>query len=210
MARKERRQQKNKWKNLFYGLLIINVLFVVMILALIFWPVSEVPMSERDSQEAVESSEFTIRTSKQNLNQLVNGYLDQLLIGSDHQYSISLEEDVHLMGELPVFSSTVPLSVHFEPLVQENGDLVLKLNSISIGLLQLPNEKIMSYMEKYLPMPNWVTVHPNEEEVYIAVTEMNLQSNLEVSVEHIDLEANHLSFKLNVPYRSLGIEQMRP
>ncbi|MYL61574.1 DUF2140 family protein, partial [Virgibacillus halodenitrificans] len=152
-------------------------------------------------------SVFVVRTTKNNLNELVNAYIGELN-DSKHQYKIELEEDVHLIGELPVFSSTVPLSVHLEPLVQENGDIILKLKSISVGLLQLPNKKIMEYMGKYLPMPEWVTVNPKEEEIYVAVTDMKIKSNFEVAVEQIDLDANNLAFKIKVPYKTLGIEQV--
>lgn len=205
--RKEVHQSKKiKWKRLFYGLLSVNILFFLIIVALIFWPVSENTFPSNEEQESRESSEFTVRTTKKNLNELINAYIDQALSNTGHEYSISLEEDVHLVGELPVFSSTVPLSVHLEPLVQENGDLILEQRSISLGLLELPNQKIMEYMERYLSMPEWVTISPQDEEIYVAVTEMDLRSNFEVSVEHIDLEANNLAFTIRVPYRTLGID----
>jgi uncharacterized protein YpmS len=199
----------NKWKKLFIGLLAFNIIIVILLLTLVFWPVPEnkIPVTEDASEQA--SSEFVIRTTKQNLNSLVNAYIEKLLGDSKHHYRVSLEDDVHLIGELPVFSSTVPLSVHFEPLVQENGDLILKQRSISVGLLELPNQKIMEYMDKYLPMPEWVTVNPKNQEIYVAVTDMDIQSNFQVAVETIDLEANNLAFKLKVPYETLGIEMLR-
>lgn len=205
--RKEVHQSKKiKWKPLFFGLLSVNLLVFLVIAALIFWPVSENSFPSNEEQEGRESSEFTVRTTKDNLNELVNAYIDQALSNTGHDYRISLEEDVHLIGELPVFSSTVPLSVHLEPLVQENGDLILEQRSISLGLLELPNQKIMEYMQRYLSMPEWVTINPQDEEIYVAVTEMDLQSNFEVSVEHIDLEANNLAFNIRIPYRTLGID----
>lgn len=157
--------------------------------------------------DADDSSEFIVRTTKNNLNDLVNAYLDELLKDTNHQYSVSLEDDVHLLGELPIFSTTVPLSIHLEPFV-EDGNLVLEQKSISVGLLKLPNRKIMEYIKKYLPMPEWVIVNPKEEEIYVAISEMDIKSNFRVSVEHFDLEANNLSFKINVPYKTLGIEKI--
>ncbi|AVR00652.1 hypothetical protein OBCHQ24_17095 [Oceanobacillus iheyensis] len=204
--RKERRKVKSKWKKLFYSLLAINVVVVVILLALIFWPVPDASYPENEATSQDESSEFVVRTTKQNLNDLINAYTDQLLKGTSHHYRIELDEDVHLIGELPVFSATVPLSAHLEPLVQENGDIILKQKSISIGLLELPNQKIMEYIGKYLPMPDWVTVNPKEEEIYVAVTEMDIRSNFEVGVEHIDLEANNLAFRIRIPYQTLGID----
>src|SRR5699024_9317139 len=104
------------------------------------------------------------------------------------------------------FSTTVPLSIHLEPEVQDNGDLVLRQKSISIGLLKLPNKKIMEYLKKYMPTPEWVTIDPKREEIYVAIAEMDIKSNFQVGVEQFNLDENLLSFRINVPYQTLGIE----
>jgi uncharacterized protein YpmS len=202
------KNKKNKWKRNFFALLRINVIVLLIIVLLIFWPVNPntVPFSEHDATH--ESSEFIIRTTKKNLNELINAYMYEYLKDSKHQYRVSLEEDVHLIGELPVFSTTLPIQVHLEPIVQDNGDVILKQKSISLGLMELPNKKIMEYMDKYLPVPKWVSINPEEEEIYVAVTQMEIKSNFRVSVEHMDLEANNLAFKLKVPYETLGIETL--
>ncbi|TRM10846.1 DUF2140 family protein [Lentibacillus cibarius] len=197
---------KNVWKRLFYSLIGVNVLIFAGIAALLFWPVPETDTPEPAKEEKKPGSEFVVRTTKQNVNELVNAYIDKLLEGNNHDYRITLDDDVKLVGELPVFSSSVPVSIYLEPLVQENGDVILKQKSISIGQLQLPNKKIMEYLKKYLPMPKWVTVDPANEEIYVAVTDMHIRSNFRVSVQQFDLEANNLAFKINVPYESLGIE----
>lgn len=200
------KKEKLNWRRMFYTLLTLNIIIVGTLATLLLWPVQDVNIREHEVMQTNVSSEFTIRTTKENLNDLVNAYLDKLLEDTKHHYSISLEDDVHLLGELPVFSSTVPLSVHFEPIVQTNGDVILKQKSISVGLLELPNKKILEYMDQYLPMPDWVIVNPKDEEIYVAVTNMDIKSNFEVSVEHIDLPANYLAFKLRIPYETLGID----
>ncbi|WP_010531507.1 YpmS family protein [Lentibacillus jeotgali] len=201
------KKKRNKWKHFFFWLFGANVLVLLCMLALIFWPVSETETPSPSEENTQDSSEFTVRTSKQNVNELVNAYIEKLLDDTDHQYSVSLDEDVELIGELPVFSSTVPVSVHLEPVVQDNGDVILKQESISIGQLALPNKKIMEYLKKYLPMPEWVTVDPENEEIYVAVTDMEIRSNLNVSVESFDLESNNLAFNIEIPYETLGIEK---
>lgn len=203
---RQKRTINKKWKSLFYILLTINIIVFSTIAILIFWPVSKTEDPAVVDHSDEEGSEFIVRTTKENLNELVNAYMDKFLHDTKHQYSISLEDDVHLQGELPAFSSTVPLSVHLEPIVQDNGDVILKQKSISIGLLELPNKKIMEYIKKYLPMPEWVTVNPEKEEIYVAVTQMDIKSNFKVGIERIDLEANNLAFKIKVPYKTLGIE----
>lgn len=196
----------NKWKRLFSGLLLVNLIVVLIIVTLIFWPVSSKKIQPIEQIDSSESSEFIVRTTKKNLNDLVNAYIEKFQQGTKHEYRVTLEEDVHLEGELPVFSSTVPLSIHLEPLVQENGDIILKQKSISIGLLELPNKTIMEYIRRHLPMPEWVRVIPGDEEIYVAIAEMDIKSNFQVSIEQFDLEANDLAFKIKVPYRTLGID----
>lgn len=205
VERKKARQMK--WKKLFLGLLILNILTLTAILTLIFWPVKPKVINYQEHIISKDSSEFVVRTTKKNLNELVNAYIEKLTEGTRHSYRISLEDDVHLLGELPVFSTTVPLSVHLVPFVQENGDVILKQKSISVGLLQLPNKKIMEYMEKFLPMPKWVTIDAKEEEIYVAVTDMDIKSNFKVAVESLDIEANNLAFRINIPYKTLGIDR---
>lgn len=205
-GRKTRNKNRNKWKRLFYSLITVNIIFWVILLGLILWPVPKTEINPHSETDEQESSEFIVRTTKENLNELVNAYLEQLLQGTKQKYSISIEEDVHLIGELPVFSTTVPLSVHLEPFIQDNGDVILKQKSISIGLLELPNKKIMEYLKKYLPMPEWVTVNPKEEEIYVAVSEMEIRSNFEVAMEEIDLEGNNIAIKIKIPYSTMGIE----
>lgn len=199
----------NKWKRLFSGLLLVNLIVVLIIVTLIFWPVSSKKIQPIEQIDSSESSEFIVRTTKKNLNDLVNAYIEKFQQGTKHEYRVTLEEDVHLEGELPVFSSTVPLSIHLEPLVQENGDIILKQKSISIGLLELPNKTIMEYIRRHLPMPEWVRVIPGDEEIYVAIAEMDIKSNFQVSIEQFDLEANDLAFKIKVPYRTLGIDPIK-
>lgn len=200
----------DKWKKRF---IILGTLNGLIILFLAFYLYSPIPKTEielaGEKYKSENSSQFVVRTTKQNLNNLVNAYLDKLLTGTEHHYTINLDDDVQLFGELPLFSSTVPLLIHLEPIVQENGDIVLKQKSISVGQLQLPNKKIMQYVSKYLPVPEWVVINPRDEEIYVKVTEMEIKSNFKIAVEQFDLEANNLAFKINVPYQTLGIDVLK-
>lgn len=207
MNHSERVKMNKVWKKRFYLLLAINGIIIIGLAVYLYSPIPKKELDIASKQyESENSSQFVVRTTKQNLNNLVNAYLDKLLVNTDHVYSIHLDEDVQLFGELPLFSSTVPLLIHFEPIVQENGDLVLKQKSISVGQLQLPNKKIMQYVEKYLPTPEWVIINPRDEEVYVKVTEMEIKSNFKIAAEQFDIEANNIAFKIEVPYRTLGID----
>src|SRR5699024_7282820 len=191
----------------FYLLITINAIILFILAIYLYTPIPKKDLDiASDQYKSEESSQFVVRTTKQNLNNLVNAYLDKVLSNTKHQFSINLDEDVQLLGELPLFSTTVPLLIHFEPIVQDNGDLVLKQKSISVGQLQLPNQQIMKYVSQYLPVPDWVIINPRDEEVYVSITEMEIRSNFKVSVEQFDLEGNNIALKINVPYETLGID----
>lgn len=203
----ESKQTNKDWKKRFYLLITINAIILFILAIYLYTPIPKKDLEiASDQYKSEESSQFVVRTTKQNLNNLVNAYLDKVLSNTEHQFSINLDEDVQLFGELPVFSSTVPLLAHFEPIVQDNGDLVLKQKSISVGQLKLPNKKIMKYIDDYLPTPEWVIIDPSKEEVYVKITEMDIKSNFRIAVEQFDVEANNIAFKIEVPYKTLGIE----
>lgn len=64
----------------------------------------------------------------------------------------------------------------------------------------------MQYIDQYLPTPEWVTINPRDAEVYVELTEMDIKSNFKVAVEQFDVEANNIAFKIEVPYKTLGID----
>lgn len=205
----KRQWNDNKWKKRFIALCVANAVVALFFLFYLYSPIPKTEIEKSgDAYKEENSSQFIVRTTKKNLNNLVNAYLDKLLADTAHQYTINLDDDVELLGELPLFTTTVPLLIHFEPLVQKNGDIILKQKSISVGLLQLPNKKVMRYIEKYLPVPEWVIINPREEEIYVKVTEMEIKSNFKIAVEQFDLEGNNIAFKINVPYKTLGIDVM--
>lgn len=204
---RNKRNQRINWKRRFFILIAANGMIILLLMFYLYSPIPTKPFEIKQEQwNSKAGSEFVIRTSKQNLNDLINAYLDKLLAKTNQDFTVLLDEDVQLYGELPFFSTTVPLLIHFDPIVQSNGDIALKQKSISVGLLQLPNKKIMQYVDRYLPTPEWVIINPKEEEIYVKITEMDIKSNLEVKVEQFDLEKNNIAIRLQVPYKTLGID----
>lgn len=195
------------WKRLFFSLLGLNAFFFAVFVILIFVPSSSNPDVPRQGASPVETpgAEFTVNTSKQNLNELINAYVDLLLSDEGDQYSVMLEDDVQLYGSVEAFNTDIPITIRMEPVVQENGDLILEQKDISLGLLYLPNDKVLEYVERRFEMPDFVHVNPAEENIYVAITEMELRSNFNVSVEQFNLPEDELSFRIKVPNETLGL-----
>lgn len=70
------------------------------------------------------------------MEQLANEYLKELSTQTVFDYSITLDRNVTLTGNIKAFEQVIPIKVELNPIVQENGDLVLEQERISLG--QLP------------------------------------------------------------------------
>lgn len=199
-------KKATNWKKLFVTLASINFLLLFGMILFIYWPVPSAEPPEKVYLEEEAGAEFTIRSSKENLNQLINAYIAQLPQLGNIQYSFRLDEEVHLMGSVEAFSTEVPVNISFEPVVQENGDIILQSTGMSLGLLRLPQDRILQYVSSRVETPDWITINPKEERIYIALTQMELKSNFHVKAQQIDLANDNIAFRIKVPNDTLGLE----
>jgi uncharacterized protein YpmS len=195
------------WKALFFALLGFNLIFIFWILLLIFLPFTPKEPIPQKPLTTEEVAQFTISSSKQNLNKLVNTYLEELSNHTKIEYSVTIDNYVTLVGSIVAFERDIPLTVRFDPEVQKNGDLNLRVQSISLGRLELPNKRVLEYVKKNYPMPEWVIVNPAAESIYAAVTKMEMRSNFDVSVESFNLRENDLAFRITVPNKAFDLRK---
>src|SRR5690625_3390479 len=93
-----KQNRKMGWKRLFFILLTVNIAVIILLLALIFWPVPEKDFPDESETTEKKSSEFVIRTTKENLNELVNAYLSEWLKNTNHQYRIHQESPFQVLA----------------------------------------------------------------------------------------------------------------
>ncbi|KGP74065.1 YpmS family protein [Pontibacillus yanchengensis] len=194
----------NKWKWLFWLLAIINVGVIAWLVFLVYVPSNTTTIPEDDPIQG-KQAEFTLQSTTNNINEIINSYLIELSKGEPLKYSVSLEDSVELRGTIIAFEKEIPLTMKFEPKVQQNGDLMLEQTSITLGRLQLPNRKVLDYIRDNYPMPDWVIVNPDEESIYVAFTKIKAKYGLKVKAKAFDLEKNQIAFKVTVPHETLGL-----
>lgn len=196
-------KKRNIWKWLFFSLLTLNVLFIGWIVTL-YYGDPETPIFQlADEAREEEDLEFHIETNKKNLNNLINRYLEELTKDEAISYSVLLDKKVRLAGNIHAFGQEIPATIVLEPMVQKNGDLLLKLESISLGRLQLPNRRVLEYIDSNYNMPDWIQVHPDREDIYVAITDITKNRQVKVKAEAFDLENDHISFSIHARYESL-------
>ena len=189
---------KFNWKVSFIGLLIVNILIIGGLLIMVYSPgkTEEIVQSTQPSNSSID---LTLETNKQDLTTLINSYLQKEKLTKPISYKVLLTEKVMLIGKIPALGKEINLVLTFEPIVQENGDLVLEQESMTLGDLPLPVSYILKFINSNYSLPEMITIDAKERKVYAALTQMELKSDLAVKVESFNLHDDQIKFKIAVP-----------
>lgn len=187
-----------KWKKLFFLLLAINFIMVLSIVVLVNMPIKEiaVPDIENENNQDVR---FQVQTNKADLNKIINHYIEEEGMKSPIDYQVILQDEVELFGTVKVFTQDIEMKLTFEPESLENGDLILQQKSISIGQINLPVPFVLKFVRDQYDFPDWVSIQPNDELIYVSLQNMKLKSDIKVKVNKFDLKNDDLLFTLMVP-----------
>ncbi|MGG3913720.1 YpmS family protein [Rossellomorea vietnamensis] len=189
---------KNKWKVGFFVLLGMIILGFVIIVSLIFMPVKDdaLPDNNKNTNQQVG---FNVETNKKDLNLIIEHYIEEEGMKGPVDYDVQLKDDVELLGSVPVFTSDLDFKLSFEPKALDNGDILLKQKSISVGSLNLPVNYVLKVIRDSYNFPDWVKIQPNDELIYVSLQDMKLKSDVKVRANEFDLKEDNISFRLLVP-----------
>lgn len=188
----------NKWKGLFLGLLAINLIAACI---LIYWTTR--PIKDEESLNKLstndEKVEIPFTSSKEDLNRIINYYIEEESSDSPIKYEVLLKESLELYGTLSAFGRNVEIKVLFEPVTLKNGDLLLKHEAIQIGGMSLPATFVLNYINEKYDTPEWVMIRPKEKTIYLALSQMDLKSGITVKAKAFDLKNDDIELSLLVP-----------
>lgn len=180
----------NPWKYLFFILLIINIVGAVYVGKLVFSDKSNDERLPSTSYDQEKQIQFAVSTTKDHLNTLIHTYLKERSLN----YNVVLEDAILVTGTVPVFDWDIAFEMKLIPDVQSNGDLILKPIEMKLGEFRLPQKTVMASIKDNFEMPKWITIYPNKNNIYVAITEMELKNQFRLRVEAFDLERDNMKF----------------
>jgi uncharacterized protein YpmS len=189
---------KNKWKIGFLILLGINLLFAIIMLSLVMFP-SDGPKESQLKGSKDEDVSFHVKSNKTDLNKLINHYLKEEAADSPIEYQVILGEEVELYGTLPFFSEELNMKLTFKPSALENGDLVLKQKSMTIGRLHLPISYVLNFISENYKIPKGVDIRPKGKLIYVNMQQLKLKSDIKIKANKFDLKKDDIAFTILVP-----------
>ena len=172
---------------------------MIIFLIYISTPVEQTKIKKEDIK--TEEVQLHVQTNKNDLCRLVNQFISEQPKDPIH-YQVSLDEYVHLTGQLSMFNQKLQMKLTFEPKVLETGDLLLQYKKMSIGRLHLPASLVLKFVAEQYRFPEWIMIQTEDESVYVQLQNMKLKSGLIVKANEFDLSKDKISFKLLVPIKN--------
>ena len=135
----------NLWKIGFFLLAGLVAAAVAAVIILIRVSAESVPLPEMEVSD-VSDNVLTVSATKEDFEGIANTYIRKAMKGEPLPVTMKVEDDVVLFSEMTVFSFTFPVIMHFDPIVREDGNLILKQSSMEIGQLNIPPSTVLKIL----------------------------------------------------------------
>ena len=95
------------------------------------------PIPEADNRNQT-ANYLTVSATKEDFEGIANTYIRKAINKEPLPVTMKVEDDIMLLSELTVFSYTLPVIMHFDPIVREDGNLILKQSSSGNWAIKYP------------------------------------------------------------------------
>lgn len=190
----------NKWKVAFFALAGTVLFAILLVVFLATRPVGDVNVAKSSAGESESKGNvLVVQTTTKELESISKKYLKDAAKGSPLPLDFTIGDDIQLRSTLTVFYTEIPISMNFDPIVDEKGNIILKQTGMNVGLLNIPPETTMKIMRDSVEFPSWITVNPNKAEIYIDLSRINIASGSRVRAKELDLPKDKILLEIIVP-----------
>ncbi|MFJ7936842.1 YpmS family protein [Sporosarcina sp. NPDC096371] len=188
----------NKWKIGFFLLAGIVAAGISAVILLLSSSPESVPLPDKGVVD-VSDNVLTVKATKENLEGIANTYIKKAMKGGPLPVTMKVSDEVLLFSEMTMFSLTFPVIMHFDPVVREDGNLILKLSKMEIGELNVLPSTILKILKDSVQLPTWMTVRPKEEEIFFNLAEIPVTGNLQVRAKTFNLAEDEIILEIIIP-----------
>jgi len=190
----------DKWKVAFFALAGTVLFAILLVVFLATRPVDDVHVAKSSAGESESKGNvLVVQTTTKELESISKKYLKDAAKGSPLPLDFTIGDDIQLRSTLTVFYTEIPISMNFDPIVDDKGNIILKQTGMNVGLLNIPPETTMKIMRDSVEFPSWITVNPNKAEIYIDLSRINIASGSRVRAKELDLPKDKILLEIIVP-----------
>jgi uncharacterized protein YpmS len=188
----------NIWKVAFFLLVGLLASGIIAIIIFLESPGESDPLPPLN-EYSPNGSVLSVKATRNDLEALANNYIRKAMKGEKLPVTMQIRDDVRLHSELTAFGMTFPLVMHFDPVVLEDGNLMLKQTSMEIAELELPPSTVLMVLRDSVKLPQWMIVRPKEEEIFIHLSELEISGNFQVRAKSVDLVNDNIELEVTIP-----------
>lgn len=189
---------KNPWKTAFIALVAI----LVGLSLVIVYRISTPRMSYDKSTAKVETREepiFDINMKKDQVNTVINFFLEESMEKSGVDYSFVLENQAMIDGTFSLLGHETHFYLYFEPYVLTDGNVQLKAKSLSVGSLNVPIPAMINYISSTTDLPDWVEIDADQQIINLHLDKFQMDNGMSVKAKKINLIDDEISFSIYLP-----------
>lgn len=192
---------KNKWKIAFFGLLALMVIAAVALFIVV--------TSKTDDQaipknfKSITGSEVTVKATADDFETLANHFISDATEDTQLPVKMYVDKDITLTSKVSVLGATLPVTMDFDPEIDQHGNLSLKLTNIAVGMLDIPTKTALKLVKDTGKLPNFITIQPNDNQAYINLNAINIPvsegTKAHLRATKFDLEEDEIELKVIIP-----------
>lgn len=188
----------NRWKISFFILAGLVAAALATIIFLVSTPGKSEPLP-RINEAKGSDHVLMVTATKEDLEGIANTFIRKTVKGEPLPLRLKVEQDVLLTSEMTVFSKTLPVIMHFDPIVRKDGNLLLKFSTMEIGNLTMAPSVILKVLRDSVKLPPWMVVRPKEEEMFIDLSKIPVSGNLKVKAKTFNLAEDEIILEIIIP-----------
>ncbi|WP_125703530.1 YpmS family protein [Lacticaseibacillus daqingensis] len=142
---------------------------------------------------------LSVRLTKRQVNRIVTYYLNDFQKDSKVKYTLTVADQAVLGGDFKFFGATIHFELTFDPLVQANGDVVLKARSLNVGSLPVPISYVMSYAGRTFKLPDWVSLNSKKQTIVLELSKFSMSNGMKLKATKIDLPNDEIDLAVFLP-----------
>lgn len=187
----------NRWKVSFFLLAGGVAAALAYLIILIGTPAESAPLPN-DERSDQSGNYLTVNATRADFEGIANTYIKQALKKEPLPITMEVGDDIILSSELTVFSYTLPVIMHFDPVVREDGNLILKQSSVEIGQLNIPPSTVLKLLKDSVKLPPWMIVRPKEQELFIDLGALPLSDDIHVRAKTFNLAKDEIILEVSI------------
>jgi len=194
-------RKPNVWKMAFFTL----VGAILLTSGWLFWKVTGVNVDSGTKETTVvqktEGISLNVSLDNAEISAVANEYLQASKEYAG--YALEVTDSIALKGQAEIFGLPISFTLAGEPYATEEGNLQLKVDSISLGGLPLPRKESLAILADAIDFPDAISIEPEEETVIILLNTMQLPREMAIRLMNIDKQTKEYSLEVTIPVENL-------